>query len=205
MTLTSDQKDYVAGLVALLRSDQPLEPSQHGPDDGIVHTSVGKRSGLFRDERDMIADIVEWFFKRKESKSKKRGRPPNTLLERWDLNSRFLKYHKLISRELQDGKSYDEAIAGAIKKASEQTKGKKKDLKPSSLKRYLPARSFQVEPYTDEERALFAEGDEQFKYLCLVQDEINAGKPYADAIRTVAKRKGIDPTRLRRIMKSFFE
>jgi hypothetical protein len=96
------------------------------------------------------------------------------------------------------------AIARAIKKVSEQTKGKKKDLKPSSLKRYLPARSFQVEPYTDEERALFAEGDEQFEYLW-VQDEINAGKPYADAIRTVAKRKGIDPTRLRRIIKSFFE
>jgi hypothetical protein len=149
--------------------------------------------GLSRPERDAIADIVEYFFRRKEGK--KQGRPPNTMLERFAVSSRLVGYHRLVLSELSDGKSYTEAIKNVAKREG---------LNPSSLKRYLRRLKVEIRPYTDEELALFAEPNERLRYVSLVQDEINVGKTYDEAVRNVAKRKRIDPSRLKRITKSFF-
>jgi hypothetical protein len=206
MTLTRSEKDYVASLVALLRSDRHLDhqspPSGPTSRYGLVTDDEGKvfEAGLLRWERDAIADIVEYFFRRKDGK--KQGRPPHTMLEKWNDCARLLKYHRLVLFELNDGKSYAEAIKNVASRNG---------LSPSSLKRYL--RGLKVEKYTDEERALLftesnerfqTESDQQFQYVCLVQDEINAGKTYDEAVRIVARRKRIDPSELKRITKSYF-
>jgi hypothetical protein len=207
MTLTRSEKDYVAGLVAFLRSDRHLDhPSPlSGPVSLTWRYGMGAEGelfepGLFRWERDAIADIVEYFFRRKDGK--KQGRPPHTMLEKWNDCARLLKYHRLVFFELNDGKSYAEAIKNVASRNG---------LSPSSLKRYL--RGLKVEKYTDEERALLftesnerfqTESDQQFQYVCLVQDEINAGKTYDEAVRIVARRKRIDPSELKRITKPYF-
>jgi hypothetical protein len=195
MTLTGSEKEYVAKLVAFLRSDHSLDeppPSRSvSLDDFRIH---GGRQGLLRVERDSIADIVEHFFSRKDGK--KQGRPPGTMLEKFAASSRLLYYQRLVNFELSDGKSYPKAIKNVARR---------ENLRPSSLKRNLTRFKAEINPYSDEENALSAESLERFTYVCLVQDEINAKKTYDDAVRIVAKRKCIDPAILKRITKSFFE
>src|SRR6266550_2810103 len=59
----------------------------------------------------------------------------------------------------------------AIKKVA-----KRKGLEPSTLKRELVRlKTKKPEPYTDEERAAFAESAERHVYVVLVQDEIDSG------------------------------
>ena len=117
MTLSPAHKAYVAKLVELLRSDRPLDddspPSRSIPlgDDVLIH---GVRRGLDRWERDAIANIVEWFFKRKDGK--KQGRPPDTMLDQWATYSRLRFYEQLVLIERSECKSYDEAIKNVAKR-----------------------------------------------------------------------------------------
>jgi hypothetical protein len=198
MALSPAHKAYVAQLVELLRSDRPLDDDSPCfnavplGDDILIH---GDRRGLNRWERDSIANIVEWFFKRKDGK--KQGRPPDTMLDKWATYSRLLFYERLVLIERGESKS----CAEAIKKVA-----KRKGLKPSTLKRELARlKTKKPEPYTDEERAAFAESAERHAYVVLVQDEIDSGRAYEDAIRTIAKRRHIDPAKLKCIVKSYFE
>jgi hypothetical protein len=191
MTLTRDEREYVASLVALLRSDRPLDPPLSSPVS--LADFMSHKRGLARWDRDAIADIVEYFFRRKDGK--KQGRPPDTMFEIFAASSRLVTYHRLVLSELSDGKSYAEAIKNVARREG---------LKPSSLKRYLRSLKVESRPYTDEELAVFAESNERFQYVCLVQDEINAGKTYDEAVQIVAKRKRVDPSRLKRITKTVF-
>src|SRR5260370_18849919 len=100
MSIRPAHKAYVAKLVALLRSDRPLDdrPFPYSPldiplgDDILIRRS--DRWGLSRWERNAIADIVEYFFRRRDGK--KQGRPPHTMLEKWDDYARLLKYQRLV-------------------------------------------------------------------------------------------------------------
>jgi hypothetical protein len=130
MTLTRDEREYVASLVALLRSDRPLDPPLSSPVS--LADFMSHKRGLARWDRDAIADIVEYFFRRKDGK--KQGRPPDTMFEIFAASSRLVTYHRLVLSELSDGKSYAEAIKNVARREG---------LKPSSLKRYL--RSLKVE------------------------------------------------------------
>jgi hypothetical protein len=184
MTLTRDEKEYVAELVKLLRSDRSLD---YVPNASLID---GVRPGLMPIERDSIADIVEHFFRRKDGK--KQGRPPDTMLEKFNASARLLGYHTRVVSEMNGGKSYTDAV---------KTVARRNGLSPSTLKRYL-GKIKTSEPYGD---ALSAEFYEQTRYVQLVQDEIDAGKTYDEAIQAVAKQKHIDPSELGRITKPYFE
>jgi hypothetical protein len=198
MALRPAHKAYVAKLLELLRSDRPLDdgspPSRSVPmgDDILIY---GDRRGLNRWERDAIANIVEWFFKRKDGK--KQGRPPDTMLDKWATYSRLRFYEQLVLIERSECKSFNEAIKNVAKR---------KGLNPSTLKRELARlKRKKSKPYADDQQAVFAEINEQHKYLVLVQDEIDSGKTYDDAVGAVARRQRIDPAKIKRIVKSYFE
>jgi hypothetical protein len=189
MALSDGEKEYATQLVALLRSDHPL-------DDHSTFRFLGQgwRPGLSRLERDAIADILEYFFRRKDGK--KQGRPPDTIFDKSASFVRLLRYQRLVFSELSGGKSYPEAVKNVARKVG---------LRTSTLKNYLRRIKGESELQTDEEQASFAKRSEQLEHLRLVQDEISAKKPYDDAVRIVAKRKRIDPSTLKRITKPFFE